>query len=149
MEVYDGEYIRCRTCGTWKLPHEYETATLYGFVRLRPQCRDCRVAVARRKQRRARFKPYRITVSEYDRLRERQNYLCAICGSQEANSDSLVVDHCHTTQKVRGLLCGNCNKGMGFLKDDPARLLAAIHYLARANGSSSNLAAVLEYLSLA
>lgn len=39
------------------------------------------------------------------------------------------VDHCHTTGKVRGILCGNCNTGLGHFKDSPMLLQRAIEYL--------------------
>jgi hypothetical protein len=39
------------------------------------------------------------------------------------------IDHCHITGKVRGLLCHKCNKGIGLLGDDPARVAAALNYL--------------------
>jgi hypothetical protein len=51
---------------------------------------------------------------------------CAICGDSNAE---LVVDHCHTTLNVRGLLCSNCNIGIGMFRDDPSRLQGAIAYL--------------------
>jgi hypothetical protein len=44
----------------------------------------------------------------------------------------LSVDHCHTTGRVRGLLCSLCNKAIGLLKDSPERLRAAINYLSPA-----------------
>ena len=50
---------------------------------------------------------------------------CVICGSTE----KLVVDHCHTTNQVRGMLCNHCNRGLGHFRDDPALLEFARIYL--------------------
>lgn len=65
---------------------------------------------------------YRLTDQEYDRLMASP---CSICG---ATSD-LVIDHSHVTKASRGRLCHHCNKGLGFFRDDPERLRAAIRYL--------------------
>jgi len=67
-------------------------------------------------------------------LREQQGGRCAICGApeEEAPKKRLHVDHCHTSNRIRGLLCSRCNVGLGQFKDDPGRLLAAIEYLKRA-----------------
>jgi hypothetical protein len=69
-------------------------------------------------------------------LRARQGGRCAICGVLEADAPRgrLHLDHDHGSLAVRGLLCGNCNAGLGQFKDDPNRLLAAIEYLAQAAG---------------
>ena len=53
--------------------------------------------------------------------------VCALCGTEEG----LVVDHCHDTGKLREPLCQSCNKGLGFLRDDPALLRAAAEYVER------------------
>jgi hypothetical protein len=50
---------------------------------------------------------------------------CVICGSEE----TLVVDHDHNTGKVRGMLCGHCNLGLGHFRDDPLLLEFAAQYL--------------------
>ena len=76
---------------------------------------------------------YGITIEEYKKIRIDQNDLCAICESAEggwkANGAKLVVDHCHKSGKIRGLLCPSCNRGLGQFEDDPKRLKKAIHYL--------------------
>jgi len=69
---------------------------------------------------------YGITHDAYNMLYERQEGKCAICGNPE---NLLHVDHNHTTGKVRGLLCNNCNGGIGFLNDDIKILEQAIKYL--------------------
>jgi 16S rRNA G1207 methylase RsmC len=53
--------------------------------------------------------------------------VCDICGEL-----ATVVDHDHTTLALRGMLCHNCNVGLGHFRDDKNRMLAAIEYLARA-----------------
>lgn len=50
---------------------------------------------------------------------------CVICGSTE----ELVVDHCHKTNIIRGMLCNHCNRGLGHFKDDPELLEFARMYL--------------------
>jgi len=53
-------------------------------------------------------------------------HACPICGDAES---SPVVDHSHETGRVRGLICGMCNRALGFFRDDPIRLANAIEYL--------------------
>ena len=65
---------------------------------------------------------------------EDQNHCCKICGSSgfkidKATKHNLVVDHCHDTGKVRGMLCHNCNRALGLFKDCTKSLEAAINYL--------------------
>lgn len=78
---------------------------------------------------RARAKAFGITVEEYTRLKALP---CDICGTHESQDGrALHIDHCHTTNKVRGILCTNCNKMLGLVGDDPERLRAAARYLER------------------
>lgn len=79
---------------------------------------------------------YGITWEEFMQLIEEQNYCCSICGislelpGNDLNSnDTAHVDHCHVTNKIRGLLCKNCNRALGFFKDDISLLQKAIVYL--------------------
>ena len=62
-----------------------------------------------------------------------QNNCCAICGYTSEKHGPMwpVVDHCHVTGKIRGLLCMNCNQALGKLKDNYANILTAAMYLQR------------------
>jgi hypothetical protein len=48
---------------------------------------------------------------------------------REDHTAKLMVDHCHATGKVRGLLCHNCNRALGLLKDDKSTIRRALEYL--------------------
>lgn len=77
---------------------------------------------------------YGITYRDYEAMLAKQNELCAICNGPgfkmcEHHNLLLVVDHCHKTGKVRGLLCHNCNRALGLLQDSVASLVAAKGYL--------------------
>lgn len=80
-------------------------------------------------------KMYGITLQEYDAKAKAQSCRCAICGNTEDDTDGngrarlLAVDHDHKTGKIRALLCGTCNRGIGKFKDDPALLRKAAIYL--------------------
>lgn len=73
---------------------------------------------------------YGISVADYDEMFEAQSGLCAICGNPP-NRMRLAVDHSHDTGQVRGLLCFNCNHGLGHFKDNPTVLRSAAEYLSR------------------
>ena len=73
---------------------------------------------------------YGLSKEDYLVLLETQDNKCAICNTdQKELTRKLVVDHCHTTKKVRGLLCSHCNVGIGMLKENENNLMAAIQYL--------------------
>ena len=77
---------------------------------------------------------YGIDINRYNQILESQNYACAICGSTETGGKGkkhFSVDHCHTTKKVRGLLCKSCNIMLGEAKDNTRILSKAIEYLGR------------------
>jgi recombination endonuclease VII len=81
------------------------------------------------------LKRYSITESQYFDMLAKCEDRCMICGEAEKATDSrgntktLCVDHDHSTGEVRGLLCNDCNRGIGLLGDDPERLMAAARYL--------------------
>lgn len=72
---------------------------------------------------------YGITPEDEAEMFARQDGKCAICGEAPVEGQRLVIDHCHTEGVVRGMLCDPCNKGLGFFRDDPTRLAAALQYL--------------------
>jgi hypothetical protein len=76
-------------------------------------------------------KTYGLTVADYEQMLVAQGGGCAICGEVASDGQSLHVDHCHDTGRVRGLLCFNCNAGLGMFDHDGARLGAAAAYLRR------------------
>jgi hypothetical protein len=83
-----------------------------------------------------RLRRYQLTADEYAALLESQGGVCAICGkvnglTKHNGEHQLVIDHCHDTGAVRGLLCYNCNLGLGNFKDDLGLLIKAIAYLKR------------------
>lgn len=76
-----------------------------------------------------RFK-FGITIDDYEKLLTNQKFCCAICERHMSEfKRSLAVDHNHSTGQIRGLLCLNCNNGIGKLKDDIQLLEKAIRYL--------------------
>lgn len=96
-----------------------------------------RRALVRRKYNLKRL--YGLTLEQYEELFETQRGLCAICRKPETITDrrssskpNLGVDHCHTTGRVRGLLCRTCNTGIGLLTESPEILHAAVQYLGAA-----------------
>lgn len=68
---------------------------------------------------------YGLSYEEYLNLKHKQDNLCLICKISEA----VVVDHCHTTNEIRGMLCQPCNQGIGHLKDNPIFCRNAAEYL--------------------
>lgn len=70
---------------------------------------------------------YGLDKGNYQRMVREHNNQCGIC--KEQTTKTLHVDHCHTTKKVRGLLCRGCNQGLGNFKDSEIALAAAIEYL--------------------
>lgn len=74
-----------------------------------------------------------ISLRDYEAMLEAQGGGCAVCGAKSSGGrwESLPVDHCHETGKIRGILCLHCNTGLGHFSDDPARVRDALAYLER------------------
>lgn len=129
----------CTGCGETKDKSEFHRRSERpsGTV---SKCKVCRNAHQRSGYTTDKLRPYRLskfglTVEEYDALEEGQGFVCKICGEPETALSNtgyvkrLAVDHCHKTGEVRGLLCMNCNAGLGHFKDDVDLLLKAIQHL--------------------
>jgi hypothetical protein len=74
-------------------------------------------------------KKYGLSYEEFQSMYETRKGLCDICKGPSEEGRLLSVDHCHETGKVRGLLCGPCNRGLGLFKDDPNLLHKALEYV--------------------
>lgn len=106
----------------------------------RPPCIGCGGTVAaertgnalycseRCKIRSRRHEAYGLTKAELELLLK-QHATCAICQTDHWGKKGPCVDHDHATGKIRGILCGSCNQGLGRFSDDPTRLRAAAAYL--------------------
>ncbi len=84
---------------------------------------------------------YKITLDQFHSMCERQDFACAICGN---DAIELHVDHNHSTNKVRGLLCQGCNMGLGNFRDSSNRLVNAVAYLAKVGSYASTFTSCRE-----
>lgn len=113
---------------------------------LNKHCNECiaagnrhkkpRKAVSYRKNRDYNLKKlFGITSDGFDKILESQGGCCLICGDEnpppvrKEQMNGFVVDHCHDTGIIRGILCQSCNKALGFLRDDPNTAERAYKYL--------------------
>lgn len=101
-------------------------------------CSQCALerhrAKSRERRHRTAMREYGLTPAIFASLSEAQRGCCAICGSppvtgRGAKNGRLSVDHDHSTGAVRGLLCHQCNAGLGNFRDDPRLLSLALAYL--------------------
>jgi hypothetical protein len=101
-----------------------------------PEANPDRIKTNRTNNRRHQLAQYGVTPEQYNQALEDQNGVCMICGQPPKPDGTraascLHQDHDHTTGVPRDLLCGTCNQGLGFFKDDPVLLRAAADYIER------------------
>ncbi len=79
------------------------------------------------------FGKYGVTKEQYQSLLRRQLFKCASCKTplSTLQSSERHIDHCHKTGRVRGVLCGPCNRALGLMKDDPIKLRRLAKYISR------------------
>jgi Recombination endonuclease VII len=129
--LHNGKQYRCNPCRSrwqreWRLKHpERARAIVRNYQKNHPET----VKACDRSNHLRRT--YGITPEQYDRLLIEQGGVCAICGSKESGGPgkNFHVDHDHFHNRVRGLLCCNCNFVIGHSIDNPWRLRAAANYL--------------------
>lgn len=85
------------------------------------------------------LRQYNMTEEDFNVMLQNQEGVCAICKEKELSKRCkyLHVDHDHNSKKVRGLLCSNCNRGLGLFKDSAELLEKASQYLRKDNNGSS------------
>jgi len=139
-------YRQCIACGEEEPISKFAKKTGAAFGKSRClKCERKKDASYRRKYRKKRKqveainrmkKTYNITPDDYDKILASQQNACAICRAttnqkQARHFGIFDIDHCHDTNKIRGLLCGSCNRGIGQLKHSVDILKSAIAYLKR------------------
>lgn len=113
---------RCRTCNLDK-PHSDFGKHKDRKLGLADSCKLCR-------NQKAVLERHNITQAEKQSMLKAQDFKCAICQiHQNKLKINLAVDHCHKTGKIRGLLCSDCNLGLGKFEDNPETIASAIKYL--------------------
>lgn len=138
--ISSSELRRCRECGVVATSlndlHIFAKGSAYKFGR-QNWCISCRnnneKSISNNNSLEKRVKKFGITVTQYEDMITSQNNSCAICKKHKddftGRGKNFHIDHCHTSGKVRGLLCSNCNTGLGQFKDNVQYLENAIQYV--------------------
>ena len=128
----------CKSCDTTKPIDDFYLRNKTSMVR-HSTCKECDKKRVKENHDPIKYREhhlkrmYGITQNDYDVMLVEQNNQCAICNTTEPggkhNSNYFVVDHCHTTGKVRKLLCHKCNTALGLLGDNTQIIQSMINYL--------------------
>lgn len=125
-DFYDGyKAKKQRDVTNKKYPHS--RCKECDHARVRVYHKDNKAKVTKRQLISHRRRLYGLNEEEYNNMILSQNNLCAICN--KPSNKTLHIDHDHVTGRVRGLLCSNCNLGIGLLEEDLIILNRAIEYL--------------------
>ena len=121
---------KCIKCEIEKSLNSFSKRSDFGY---RGECKDCVSKWARtyRKENKVKLQAaknnYNITIKEAKELYDKKE--CDICEKTIKIEKHKHIDHCHKTNKIRGTLCSNCNRALGYFKDDIKILQKAIKYL--------------------
>lgn len=132
------ELLRCSKCGEHKDKSNFHKDNRASSGRT-SRCKPCSLADKKKQYKKDRENRlqyrrsylYGLSEDEYQSMLHKSEGKCNICGDTCSSGKALAVDHCHTTGKIRGLLCGNCNQALGRFKDNIRHLKSAIEYLER------------------
>ena len=124
---------QCRKCLEWKPISEFSRAKRpQGHTIPQSYCKPCSTIVHRERivkiygtpRNRHLLKRYRITEEQFNEMNRAQNGICPLCLKRPA----VAVDHCHETNKVRGILCHGCNEALGKFGDNLAGAQRVMKY---------------------
>lgn len=122
--IVRGNYLKSgktSSCGCYQKERAKENRTKHGRSYKPPYTREIHIQ-----------RKYGLSWDAYLMMLNNQNNKCFICDYEfGAKKGDCYVDHCHKTNIVRGLLCQNCNTGLGNFRDNSERLIKAANYLAR------------------
>jgi hypothetical protein len=118
--IYKG---RCKECYRKKEKEKYHSMTIESRIKRRESNR-CNTPEYRRQYKLKTY--YGLTTTEFSAMVLQQNNQCKIC---EEQLDNPQIDHCHTTGKIRGILCRPCNMSLGLLKENTNTLRNMIFYI--------------------
>ncbi len=127
----------CTVCGAVKALEDFNKEKRNKTHGRRPECRACQ-SIAKKTYESSRpgvkrwkkiERSYSLTQLEWETIFEKQDRKCAICKTTVPGGNGWHTDHNHETNKVRGILCGNCNRGLGRFKDQVSLLWRAFVYL--------------------
>lgn len=121
--VGNAQVLKCCTCGKTGVASEHfyrQKIRKAGFAGL---CKECQLSANRNNKF---LRRYGMTIEQREEVLKNSGGKCAIC---LGDIKRFHVDHCHSTGKVRGVLCGNCNMALGLFRDSQESLSRAIDYL--------------------
>lgn len=133
----------CYACKVEKPLSDFYRSNVHYYQK---ECKACngnrksdwyRTAEGKQSNARSKLKArFGITQEYYDEMLSAQNGKCLICYAKESfMGHKLAVDHCHKTNVIRGLLCKQCNLGLGNFQDSPELMDRAASYM-RERGST-------------
>ena len=121
----------CNKCKTELPLSEFHKRTYSsGKIGHQNNCKKCQSAIRAGyyKPHEAMRRKFRLTESEYETLMSNDN--CQIC-DRDISNEKKCIDHCHYKEKIRGVLCNNCNTALGLIGDNVSTLSRMIDYLSR------------------